>query len=112
MSEETYENIYKNPKFKELTRKRSRFAWILSLMILVVYYSFVLVVGFAPEWLATPLQEGMTTTVGVPVGVAIIVFAWILTGVYIRRANKDFDRMNDEILDGFRLHADRSGLSL
>ena len=99
MSQEIYKSIYENPKFKELTRQRTRFAVILSIMILVVYYSFILVVGFAPEWLAIPLSEGMTTTIGVPIGVSIIVFSWLMTGVYIRRANKDFDRMNDEILE-------------
>ena len=99
MSQANYQRIHSNPKFRELTRQRSRFAWTLSAMILCVYYSFILVVGFAPEWLAIPLADGMTTTVGVPVGVAIVVFSWLLTGIYIRRANNDFDRLNDEILE-------------
>ena len=99
MSQENYERIHNNPKFKELTRQRSRFAWTLSAMILVVYYSFILVVGFAPELLAIPLAEGMTTTIGVPVGVGIVVFSWLLTGIYIRRANNHFDHINNQILE-------------
>ena len=99
MSEDVYQRIFDSPKFKELTRRRSRFAWTLSVIVLVVYYSFVLVVGFAPQVLGTPIAEGMTLTLGVPIGAAIIVFAWLMTGVYIRRANKDFDAINDEILE-------------
>ncbi len=99
MSEEVYSRIHANPKFQELTRRRSRFAWTLSVIMLVVYYTFILVVGFAPEVLGTPLGEGKTLTVGVPLGAAIIVFAWLMTGVYIRRANKEFDALNEEILE-------------
>jgi uncharacterized membrane protein (DUF485 family) len=99
MSEEVYGRIYDNPKFQELTRRRSRFAWTLSAIVLTVYYSFILVVGFVPEILGTPLGEGKTLTIGVPVGAAIIVFAWLTTGIYMRRANNEFDAINEEILE-------------
>ena len=98
MSQEISRRIHDNPKFKELAVRRSRFAWTLSAIVLVVYYCFILVVGFAPEWLGTPLAEGMTVTIGIPVGAAIIVLAWILTGVYVHKANTDFDRVNEELM--------------
>ena len=99
MSDEVSRRIFENPKFQELANRRSKFAWTLSVIVLVVYYSFVLVVGFAPEVLGTPLGEGKTLTVGIPIGAAIIVFAWLMTGVYTRRANNEFDAINNEILE-------------
>lgn len=98
MSSELYEKIRNNPKFKDTIAKRSKFSWTLALIVLVVFYTFILVVAFAPESLATPLWEGSTTTIGIPVGVGIIVFFWLLTGYYIRRANTEFDVTNVEIL--------------
>jgi uncharacterized membrane protein (DUF485 family) len=36
-------------------------------------------------------------TVGIPVGFGVIVIAFLLTGIYVYRANTVFDRMNDEL---------------
>jgi uncharacterized membrane protein (DUF485 family) len=99
MSADPAEAIRESPKFRELVRRRSRFAWTLTGLVLAVYYAFILLVAFAPELLGKPLAEGALTTVGIPVGVGIIVFAFLLTGLYVRRANRDFDRLNQAILD-------------
>lgn len=99
MSEHIYERIKKDPRFMDLQKRRGRFALILSIAVLSIYYGFIMVVAFAPEQLATPLSEGMTTSVGVPVGVAIIVFAWLSTGIYVRRANSEFDSLNKQIVE-------------
>lgn len=99
MPQDLYRRIEDNPKFQELSKRRSRFAWTLSAVVLITYYSFILVVGFAPQWLATPLAEGMTMTIGIPLGVCIIVLSWVLTGVYVRKANTDFDRVTEELLE-------------
>lgn len=92
------DRIRANPKFKQLESTRSRFAWTLSAVVLVVYYAYMLTVAFAPKWLHVPLSEGLVTTVGVPVGAGLIVFFWLLTGWYIRRANGEFDKLNEEVL--------------
>ncbi|MCG8428498.1 MAG: DUF485 domain-containing protein [Chromatiales bacterium] len=99
MSEQLYERIKQDPNYIQLSQTRSKFAYLLSIIILVVYYGFVLVVGFAPEFLAQPLSEGSTLTVGVPIGATILVFAWVMTGIYVRRANKEFDTINEKILE-------------
>ena len=98
MPQDLYRRIHDNPKFKILAARRSRFAWTLSAIVLIVYYGWVLTVGFAPEWLGRPIAEGMTTSIGIPIGAGIIVLSWILTGVYVYKANTDFDRANDELL--------------
>jgi cation/acetate symporter len=98
MSSEMYERIRTNPRYKEEMAKRSRFSWTLAAIVLVIFYGFILVVAFAPELLATPLGEGWTTTIGIPIGVGIITLFWLLTGYYVYRANKEFDVTNVQIL--------------
>lgn len=94
-----YARIRNNPKFHALVSKRSSFAWTLTAIVLVCYYSFMMVVAFAPTVLASPLAaDGSIMTVAWPIGAVLIIGSWILTGVYIRRANSEFDELNQEIL--------------
>jgi uncharacterized membrane protein (DUF485 family) len=88
--------IQNDPQFRELTRKRSRFAWLLTVLMLVIYLGFIFVVAFAPKELATPL--GGITTVGMPVGLFVIFSAIALTGIYVRRANSEFDQLTSSIV--------------
>jgi uncharacterized membrane protein (DUF485 family) len=97
MSADLYEQVKLNPKFNQLVKQRSRWAWTLSSIIFLMYFSFILLIAFVPEWLGISLFGGVIT-IGIPIGVFIIVAAFILTGVYVHKANKDFDRMNQEIL--------------
>ena len=90
--------IRQNPKFAKLVARRTRLAIVLSLIVLVPYYAFMMVTAFKPALLAQPISEGSIITVGWPIGAAIIIGAWLTTAVYIRRANGEFDTLNDEIL--------------
>lgn len=95
MKEDIVKDILANPKYHELIQKRGRFAWILSLIVIVVYFGFVLTVAFDPKLLAIKLYG--VTTLAIPVGVAIIIMSFILTGIYVKRANGEFDDMVTEI---------------
>ena len=90
--------IRSNPKFAEMVGKRTRFAIVLSLIVLVPYYTFMMITAFNPAWLATPLSEGSVITIGWPLAAALIVGSWLMTGLYIRRANGEFDQLNQQIL--------------
>ncbi len=92
------QKILSNPKFQELIAKRSAFAWTLSVIMLVIYFGFILLVAFGKEFLGTPIGSGVTTW-GVPIGVFTIVSAFTLTGIYVRRANGEFDDLNRQILE-------------
>ena len=87
-----------NPKFQELVRGRSRFAWTLTILMLLVYQAFILLVAFAPGFLATPLWSGSVATVGIPIGVGVIAFAFLITGIYVARANGRYDRLSRELI--------------
>jgi uncharacterized membrane protein (DUF485 family) len=91
--------IASHPKYQELKAKRTAFGWWLSLAGMIAYYGFILLVAFNKPLLAQKLGTGVTT-VGMPLGVAVIVFTIIITWVYVRRANSEFDRLTEEIVKG------------
>lgn len=99
MSQSNTQNILDNPKFAELIRKRSAYQWTLSIIMLVIYFGFILIVAFGKGFLAQPLVAGGVMTIGIPIGVAVIVSAFILTGIYVNRANGEFDELNRQILE-------------
>lgn len=102
MSNPRYQRIRSNPRFKELVSQRSRLAWTLAVIMLVVYYGFVLLVAFGQSFLATPLSEGGVTTIGLPIGIGVIVIAIIMTAIYVYRANTHFDELAKTLLDESR----------
>ena len=90
--------IRANPKFAELVGKRTRLAIILSLVVLVPYYSFMLLVSLQPQIFAAKISEGSVITIGWPIAALIVIGGWLLTGVYVNRANGEFDRLTQEVL--------------
>ncbi len=97
-----YRRIYADPDFHELERKRGRFSWLLASIVMLTYFSFILVIAFAPELFATPIIEGKIITWGIPVGLFVILLSFLLTGVYVYRANKEFDQITKDIVDRAR----------
>lgn len=99
MSADLYEQVKNNPKFHQLVARRSRLVWILSTIILVIYFSFILLIAFAPNLLGQPISETSPISIGIPIGLFIILSAFISTGVYVFIANKNFDQINQTIID-------------
>jgi uncharacterized membrane protein (DUF485 family) len=85
-----------DPRFIELQKKRDSFAWTLAIIMLVVYYGFIFLVAFRPDVMG--MNVGGVVTLGFPLGLGVILLAIILTGVYVFRANGEFDRMTSEIV--------------
>ncbi|MCZ2441754.1 MAG: DUF485 domain-containing protein [Burkholderiales bacterium] len=96
MQADLTQRIAAHPKYQELKSKRSSFGWVLTIAMLVVYYGFILLVAFDKELLATRIGEGVTTW-GMPIGLAVIIFTIVITAIYVRRANKEFDQLSDDI---------------
>jgi uncharacterized membrane protein (DUF485 family) len=97
MTDPTVARIQANPKYQELKSKRSSYGWILTLLMMLVYYGFIALIAFDKAFLAKPLGAGVTT-VGIPIGFGVIVFTILITGLYVRRANTEFDALNEQIL--------------
>ena len=90
--------VASDPNYQELKAKRSRFGWWLTLAMLVVYYGFILLVAFNKPFLSTRIGEGVTT-IGMPIGFGVIIFTIVITAIYGRRANGEFDALTDEIVN-------------
>ncbi len=88
--------IASHPKYQELKAKRTRFGVLLTLAMLVVYYGFILLVAFNKPLLASRLGEGVTT-LGMPLGLGVIAFTVIITAIYVRRANSEYDALAEEV---------------
>lgn len=97
MAQDQIGRIAESPRFQELVAKRNRLTRQLTAAMLIVYFAFVLVVAFAPGLLGTRLGDGVMT-VGIPVGILIILLAFGLTGLYVRKANREFDDLSDRLL--------------
>jgi uncharacterized membrane protein (DUF485 family) len=93
--------ILDSKKFKDLVKKRLKVSLSLTALMLLVYFGFILTIAFYKELLAIKIGEHIT--LGLPVGIGIIVFAWLLTGFYTRWANRDYDKsvreLRNEILE-------------
>lgn len=97
MQKDIVERLRNNPKYHEMVSKRSRFGWMMAILMLVVYYAFIMTIAFAPQVLGQPISNTSVITVGIPIGLGVIVFAFLLTGIYVYQANTVFDRMNEEL---------------
>jgi uncharacterized membrane protein (DUF485 family) len=93
-----YQRIFDDPEFRALQRRRSRLIWCLSAIMLITYFGFILVIAFAPGFFAVPLGEGTVVTRGIPIGVGIILLGLALTGIYVHRANGEFDAATAAIM--------------
>lgn len=101
MTDDRTLRIVDHPAFRELERKRSRLGWTLTAITLALYFGFILLVAFAPASLATPLG-GMTMTLGLPAGVGIILASILMTGIYVHRANTEFDELVRKLHEDFQ----------
>jgi uncharacterized membrane protein (DUF485 family) len=97
MSDPVVDKIQKNPKYLELRNKRSGFGWALTALMMVVYYGYIALIAFNKPFLAQPIGAGVTS-LGIPIGMGVIVFTIVITGIYVRRANTEFDALTAEIL--------------
>ncbi|EHR70419.1 putative membrane protein [Burkholderiales bacterium JOSHI_001] len=98
MTDPVVARIRANPKYQELKQKRSSFGWMLTALMMVVYYGYIALIAWNKEFLSQPLGAGVTT-IGIPIGMGVIVFTIIITGIYVRRANDEFDSLTKQILE-------------
>jgi len=90
--EQLYARIFADAEFQALQQRRQRFTWLLSALVFSAFLMFILAVAFAPRWLALPISPHSVISRGIPLGSATILFGFFLTGLFVRRANGEFDR--------------------
>ena len=92
--------IRNHPRYKDLVSRQRRFVASLTAATLVPYFTFILVAAFCPQLLATKLSATSIINIGWPLGLVFIIGSWLFTGLYILRANGEFDALTAEIRAG------------
>jgi uncharacterized membrane protein (DUF485 family) len=98
MAADLYAKIRANPRYQEFVSVRSRYSIIMSIIGALAYYGFIGLVAYDKSFLAQKIGEGYTMSIGIPIGVGVILFTIIITWIYVRRANSEFDDTNAEII--------------
>lgn len=90
--DQLYARLFADAEFQALQRRRQRYSWLLSALVFAGFLMFIVLVAFAPQWMALPMTSNSVISRGIPLGSATIAFGFILTGLFVRRANGEFDR--------------------
>ena len=97
MSDPVVEKIQRHPKYQELRARRNPLGVVLTILMLVVYFGYIGLIAFDKAFLAQPIGDGVTS-IGIPMAFGVIVFTVLITGIYVYRANSEYDRLTAEIL--------------
>ena len=109
MSSEMYLKMRQNPKFQQLVKTRGRYAAVLSAIVLVAFFGYILTVAFSPATLALRFSEGGTFTVGIVAELSMFIGFWILVALFVRRANTEFDALTVDIIKDAQVESAAQG---
>jgi uncharacterized membrane protein (DUF485 family) len=98
MAADLYAKIRANPKYQHFIRMRNTYSIVMSILGFIAYYGFIVLVAFDKGFLSQKLSAGGVTSIGIPIGVGVILFTIMITWIYVRRANSEFDDINAEII--------------
>jgi len=87
-----------NPKFPQFVSARNGYSNIMAALMVAVYFGYILLIAFNKPFLATKLTAGGTLSIGIPLGLGVLLFTIVLTWIYVRRANTEFDAARNEIV--------------
>ena len=96
MDQMTAKRIENDPNYQKLVSERKSLGWTLAIITLIMYYGYIAIVAFIPSLIAAPLFGSIT--VGIVLGIAIILASILLTGIYVLRANSDYDDLTAAIV--------------
>ena len=91
------DRITADPNYQRLKETRLKFGWLLTILMLVVYYGFIALIAFRKDLLAIPMGSTGVTTWGIPIGFGVILFTILITAIYVRRANSEYDELTEKI---------------
>ncbi len=78
----------KGEPLHEINAKRWRVGGVLTALMMVGYFAFILLVAFAKGTAGALLGD---VSVGIVLGASVIVLAPVLTMIYVRWANRSYD---------------------
>ena len=89
------EEVLRDPDFQRLAKSKNRISLVLTLVTLAAFYGFVVLLGWHSEWLGQSFSGSINR--GIPLGIGVIVLSWILTGLYVRCANSQYDALVEQV---------------
>ena len=91
------ETIRQLPEYAALTRARKKIIWPLSLATILAYFALILTIAFAPASLGNPIGNGVTS-IGLVLGLGVILFCMVITGIYVYYANRVLEPLTRAIV--------------
>ncbi|WP_338766659.1 DUF485 domain-containing protein [Massilia sp. METH4] len=96
MEQDIVQRVKNDPNYHKLVKTRSSYGWKLTWAVMIAYYGFTALNAFDKEFMAAKIGEGVMSR-GVPLGLFVILFTVAVTGIYVRRANREFDALTEAI---------------
>lgn len=87
-------DLLDDPEFRAMARAKDRISLVLTSITLVIYFGFIFLLAFNQQLgdvIGRKISENVT--LGMPLGVGVIVSSFVLTGIYVRWANGRYDAM-------------------
>jgi uncharacterized membrane protein (DUF485 family) len=97
VSGQEYLAVQASPEFQELRSRLRRFVFPMSAVFLLWYFAYVLLGAFAHDFMATKVWGDIN--VGIIIGLGQFVSTFIITGLYVRFANRELDPRAEAIRD-------------
>ena len=92
-----WESIEHSPEFQELVRKRRSFVLPATIFFLAYYMGFILLAGYAQDFMASSVYEGLT--VGYCLALTQFVMVLVLGIMYLRRSDRDYDPLAARVVE-------------
>jgi uncharacterized membrane protein (DUF485 family) len=105
-----WEAIERSPEFRELVTRRRRFVIPATIFFMAWYLGFILLAGYAPDFMGESIYEGFT--VGYALALTQFVMVWVLAAWYLRKADREFDPLEVAVVrraGGVTHDSDRGG---
>jgi uncharacterized membrane protein (DUF485 family) len=92
-----WERIERSPEFQELVRKRRSFVVPATIFFLAYYMGFILLTGYAEDFMASSVYEGLT--VGYTLALTQFVMVFVLGIWYLRKSDREYDPLSRKVVD-------------
>ena len=92
-----WERIEHSQEFQELVHKRRSFVVPATIFFLTYYMAFILLAGYAEDFMASSVYEGLT--VGYTLALTQFVMVFVLAIAYLKRADRDYDPLAAKIVE-------------
>jgi uncharacterized membrane protein (DUF485 family) len=95
--EHDWERIEQSPEFQELVRRRRSFVVPATIFFLTYYMGFILLTGYAEDFMASSIYEGLT--VGYTLALTQFVMVFVLGIWYLRKASREYDPLAERVVE-------------